>query len=903
MVVGFLAPIVERNGEITRDQIRELVNQFVITLGELPTEETEFLIHKLEARFDVRLGLGSVISEGFEPWLPARKAQIEPIYWDRYRQYLLNRGFPPHVVHALDDVSDEILGMLGDPEKTAGWARKGLVVGHVQSGKTANYIGLMNKAADAGYRFIVLIAGSLNNLRRQTQERVDEGFVGRDSSAWILRDTQRAAKIGVGLFSAENQPIVLTSSQRDFSIAVAQQVGLNLSSVNVPIVLVIKKNLHSLQNLITWLQTHNSAGEDGIDVPMLLIDDEADYASVNTADAGQDPKRINGLIRVLLSQFRRRVYVGYTATPFANIFINPDTTAEMFGDDLFPKDFIVALDSPTNYFGPSTIFGEEHIEDDLLIRVDDFEDKLPLQHKIDLRVEALPETLLEAIRAFILVIAIRLTRNQANQHNSMLVNVSRFTRVQGEVRREIRDYMEKLKRAIRFSYRMPLEQALRDTEIRALFETFEKHYSNADVTWAKIQPVLNEAAQPIVVVEVNSSREASTLDYRSNIANGLNVIAIGGLALSRGFTLEGLSISYLLRHTRMYDTLLQMARWFGYRDGFQDLCRIFMTEEAISWYAHITEAINELRLEFKKMQALGRTPRDYGLKVRSHPDALLVTAQNKMREAKTIVMQVALAGTLVETYRIHADSRRMEINWRTGENLIRELIRVAPPERGLAGNHLWRNVPRAKILEFLSRFEPHPGVLEVQQRPLLAYCGSEEYRELDNWDVVLVSRASGGNTAIFGGLEVNKQLRTARREQDGTAPPAFLVSGRSSRVASRGLEKEGLSREQIDLALAAFEAKRQEDPSIRNISDKFYRDVRTRPLLMMHPLTLVRTNSAEEEETIADMALAYGISFPRSPDDRPVRTVEYQVNLIEWNSYYAEVAGDDDLIAEDDQNE
>jgi hypothetical protein len=262
------------------------------------------------------------------------------------------------VVISTDEVTDRILDRMGNPHDTNPWDRKGMVVGHVQSGKTANYTGLVCKAADAGYRLIVVIAGIHNNLRNQTQARIDEGFVGRDTGRLEQRDTRDKPKIiGVGTFDDRRVPVSLTTTLRDFNKATATTNTSQIASYKEPVVLVIKKNSSTLTNLVDWLREH-SAGRysEMVDQPMLLIDDEADNASINIKYGKEEISRINGQIRDLLGLFRRSCYVGYTATPFANIFIDPDSDDDVYKQDLFPRHFIIGLDSPSNYFGARKVF-------------------------------------------------------------------------------------------------------------------------------------------------------------------------------------------------------------------------------------------------------------------------------------------------------------------------------------------------------------------------------------------------------------------------------------------------------------------------------------------------------------------------------------------------------------------
>ena len=318
--------------------------------------------------------------------------------------------------------------------------------------------------------------------------------------------------MGVGGFDFRRRPAAFTTSQRDFHKAIADSVGVPLQNLVEPAVFVIKKNPSTLRNLIEWLTAHNARrGTSTIREPMLLIDDEADNASINIRHRQDEVSRINGQIRQLLKLFDRSCYVGYTATPFANIFIDPDSDNEMLGHDLFPRDFIVSLDPPDNYFGATKVFADD--TERIVRHVDDHADVLPLKHKIDHRVVELPVTLETAVRVFVLARAIRLARGHVGRHNSMLVNVSRFVAVQGQIRNEIHALVGRIRSSARVNGARPPAQATLDPEIKALREAFEEQYEDScKVSWADVQSLLHESASAVNVVEVNS-RAAGSLDY------------------------------------------------------------------------------------------------------------------------------------------------------------------------------------------------------------------------------------------------------------------------------------------------------------------------------------------------------------------------------------------------------
>ncbi|RMW03984.1 Endonuclease [Pseudomonas coronafaciens pv. porri] len=275
----------------------------------------------------------------------------------------------------------------------------------------------------------------------------------------------------------------------------------------------VKKNRRILENLADWLVTFNASGSGSIDLPLLLIDDEADNASINT-----NPKKataINSGIRGLLKVFPRSSYVGFTATPFANVFINPDTTTEMEGDDLFPRDFIYALDAPSNYVGAHRIFGED-ADLKCVEPIYDAEDYFPKGMSSDSIVDAVPDSMLEAVSCFFIINTIMDLRSVTSKHRSMLVNVSHFTFVQNQIR-DILDHEVRLMQSdIRNYASLSTTEALRNNSIRKLYACYNKFYSTLSIPWAKIQAGLAAANLPIQVVAVNQKSGPASLDVNAN---------------------------------------------------------------------------------------------------------------------------------------------------------------------------------------------------------------------------------------------------------------------------------------------------------------------------------------------------------------------------------------------------
>ena len=842
-------------------------------------KEIEDVIKSVESKLVVTMSEGvSLIDQSNdheEEWYRKREEQIDWSYWRDYELLLKGENkWPPKVVTTLDGITEKILGLLKDPHDPSEWDRRGLVIGHVQSGKTANYIGLISKAADAGYKFIIVIAGIHNKLREQTQQRIDEGFVGRDSTPGNGK-----AEVGVGHLNRNRQyPVSLTNTHRDFTKNIADQLGADLQGFSRPVVVVIKKNVTTLKNLYNWLREWNLRGASDVitDIPMLMIDDEADHASINTnKPLLDDPTRTNREIRKILKLFRKSCYVGYTATPFANIFINPESNNEMLDDDLFPRDFIYCLEPPDNYFGPDKIFTDEDSGNRILCTIDDAEDLIPLKHKKGWSVQDIPFSMKRAIHAFIIVKAVRILRKQENKHCSMMINASRFVDVQSKIKEHVSHYLHTLANEVRYHYALPSHLAIKNDYIALLKKTYDEEFQDLGEKWNAIQEQLKNAVDSIKTCLINSKSE-DVLDYDRYEKNreSRTVIAVGGLSISRGLTLEGLVVSYMYRNTKMYDTLMQMGRWFGYRENFEDLCRVWLSNESQGWYSHIAQATEELRDQIRHMRRQHLSPKDFGLYVRSHPDALIVTALNKMRDAESREYKINLSGKLTETFVLPSDKEITEKNRRLVRDFFDELIRYCEPEELKESRkpraYYWNEVPWQTLENFIIKFKFHKQITNGQDaviRYLRKVSGKYPYA-----DVGFMSLNEKDETSSFTlgtGWKIMCQKRsvgtdTGKNIRKPTMEEGYFVTDKQ-RVASRGAEQVGLSEDEIKEA-------EKKVTKTKNIPDRHYRAVRSRPLLMIHMLTLLHNR-----EIVADIVPAIGISFP---DRDYFESVKYVVNSV-----------------------
>jgi len=869
------------------------------------------LIRDIESRCEIWRGKATILEEkkNHTVWLPYRKSQVEWKFWKRYERYLMEeKGFSEQSIMTLDDLTDRVLERLENPMREGSWDSRGMVVGHVQSGKTANYTGLICKAADAGYKLIIVLAGMHKSLRSQTQLRLDQGFLGFDTQLNRAFDHENL-RIGVGRLPGEEFITVhsLTSSadRGDFNRKVASQVGV-MPGGSDPVLLVVKKNKSVLENLINWAV--NIRGQ--IDpltqkkivhnIPLLVIDDEADNASVNTISIpldengipleDYDVSAINGKIRSLLSHFEKSAYVGYTATPFANIFIYPEGETTSHGEDLFPRDFIINLPPPPNYIGPSQIFGFSRSVDDgrddqsglpVIRTISDYQKFMPDDHWKDHIPGNLPVSLKKAIKSFILSCAARRVRGEQQNHNSMLIHVTRFTAVQKEVGRLVNDELNFVRRQLEYTDPLSHEgiyaemEEIWDSDYVPTTSSVLQQINDPLVTrvaWDELRSYLYDAAARIQIKLINGTA-SDILDY-NECSEGLSVIAIGGDKLSRGLTLEGLSVSYYLRASRMYDTLMQMGRWFGFRPGYVDLCRLYTSRDLVEWYRYINLASEELRTEFDYMASLNSTPSAYGLRVRTHPDGLLITAVNKMRNGT--VMNVSYGNSLIETVFFHRDTVPLRNNLNVIDQFIRGL--GSPSSSSSAGKHLlWDNVPTLAVLGMLNEYIIHEACKKANPGLLKDYIEKRSSMgELTHWTVALINNSKASRTLSIGGHEIGL---TERADRNPSGPKYELIKGH---IIDPKHEYIDLTPQQFDEALQMMRADPERKSRSENVpevpSGPYIRKVRPpqRGLLLIYPLDPDRP-----KVEVPVMGLAFSISH----SDRDVK-VEYKVNNVYWEQEF-----------------
>lgn len=925
------------------------------------------LVNQREVLFNFLTATFSVFSEdykildtdeGYVPWVKDSKASIKWNYWNRYTSFL-QKKIAPDTINKLGNLTDDILDRISNPSTPGAWDKRGMVVGQVQSGKTSNYTGLINKAADAGYKLIIVLAGMHDLLRSQTQIRIDEGFIGRTTKGG-LRNFRNNNLVGVGLYNSDLIPHSLTSCEieevnGDFNRSVADSIRVSIKGSD-PVVAVVKKNGSILKNLITWLSLWGDKIPDGKVVirntPILVIDDEADNASINVSK--KNVSTINGCIRALLSLFEQSAYVGYTATPFANIFIpileeksfkGLDLTIKEFefsvGQDLFPKDFIINLPAPSNYIGPAKVFGlppfnsSEKAEEPLpLIRLakdyqvfsaSNAQEQLqnliagvekefvatksfvPDKHKKgDSLPDEIPVSLRYALMCFILSTAARRVRGQINAHNSMLIHVSRYILWQDKIATLVDAELKSFQNQIELqsgNVMKNLEAIWNKEFVSTTQKVIDNSYIYKDpdiipILWKDVEKEIFPAIAKMEVravhgdknIEQLNHKNISPLDYFYSEQQGkfLSVIAVGGNKLSRGLTLEGLTVSYYLRASKMYDTLMQMGRWFGYRPGYADLCRIFTSKELNNWYKHITIASEEMRRDFDYMFLLNKTPREFGLKVRTHPGVLKITSPLKFKYHH--LMQLSYSGELEQTYQFKIDENSFGKNFDAVNELIlalRNPVSTLPNSENNLQKYVWQGENNHTLVtSFLQKYKINEAVIDTNK--IVDYINAQvKNHNLTNWTVALINNSTPKNKFRFEGIseEVGLTNRTNISNDDSIYEVAKY------NITDHKHELIDLSKTEIENALTA--TKTDYDLEDKDKSEKrAYPDIPSRKrikwirndkngFLFIYPMN---HNAERKDPVTGDIIsriisekpiIGIAISFPEIENDEKI---EYAVN-------------------------
>lgn len=854
----------------------------------------------LESRLTIRLEeMDSYLcnKETYTPWLADEEQNITWRLYERYENYL-ERGkhWVKDVVANLNTTSRKVLDLIGNPCQKAPFLRRGLVIGDVQSGKTATYTAICARAADAGYNAIVVLTGIQEDLRRQTQNRLDKELVGRrfdsDKKAYIDTIVNEYDETGL----AKDAIVSVTTEKNDFGQRALQQNNfrIDIFAERATMLFVCKKNKKILEALDSWLAQSEEANGNKINRSILIIDDESDNASVNTKD--QNFSAINAAIRNIMNHFTKSSYVGVTATPFANIFIRPDLPLEGIDSerlqndalyrDLFPSDFIYVLGYPNNYIGAKGIFDSEDLEVDsdiagkydyMLEQIDQEEIKkvFPADHNKDFQPEDLPSDLYKAMRYFIIANAIRDARGDINAHKTMMIHISRFKAVHKEIFNLVNGWLTKVKREVKAYSELPLAQAESNSqELIALHQVFQQMNMEemAKMSWDDLlHKYLRYAATRIEIFVQNSdSKEPLTYD---RYPNGLSAIVIGGNSLSRGLTLEGLTVSYFYRNSIFYDTLMQMGRWFGYRPNYADLCRIWLTGETIDRYAHISDSVEELKRDLHEMNMQGLAPKDFGLRIREDPDAvLMITARNKMRHAEEFNVPVRIGGKLIDASRLRYEAGFASVN-KNNESILSFLDKLpicTDTKAGLNRPHyFWRGISKQKVANLVRSIRTTHLNYNFQAGALADYIENEMKEE--EWDIAIPEGDKFAETiSINGQKKIIKPMFIKTDVREISGEEHIVIGGQHTRIAYPGLGKIGLTKEES----TEIEESYPINPSTgkrKVVSASGYMKKDRNPLLLLY---LVKPECAEF--TLPDLICSIGIGFPGN-DNRKAR---YRLNMV-----------------------
>lgn len=840
-------------------------------------EEISQITRTVEYNLSVTMDSGSeLLSKDYVPWYFERKNQIPSRFWDRYRKFLAKK-LPFKVMGELDVSTSKIVDYAGDPKIEGKFQRRGLVVGDVQSGKTNCYLGVTCKAFDAGYDRVIILTGTTNSLRVQTQMRVDEGVTGYNSDPEKHKEL-----IGVGLINSRLSISATTSVVSDFSVSYVP----TSSGKSSPSILVIKKNTKVLENVINWLDVPQNKDASGlINESLLLIDDEADNASINTST--EDITKTNKMIRHLLTLFARAAYVGYTATPYANIFIEPDSYDEMVQFDLFPKDFIYSMWAPSNYIGPRSIF-EPDGKCNYMLRTIPNTEKLfegDLFHKKTAVFEVMPDSLKKAVAAFFISCTMRDLKGDREKPMAMMIHISRFNDVQDTILDKIQDAIDAIRDDIVSYYALPESESLKHETMKFLHDVWEEEYS--DITdwphnsWIEIQRNLNESVHPIKYMLINAKSEEKYIDYRRY--PDYRVIVIGGNALSRGLTLEGLMVSYFYRVSKQYDTLLQMGRWFGYKDGFAEVCRVWTNPGIQAWFGYIGRVNDELKSDIDDMCAQKLTPMQYGIRVQEDMVGLIMTSRSKMRSSAKEFVVKCLAGDVHDTMYVIVDKEITQRNYEALDSFYDRLETYSHyTQRPDHGNICWSNIPKEEIISLLS------GTNVAKKN--VWYSFSELSKHItegeDKWDVAIISRRNDSPRDSKKTLYYvhDMEIYCPRRRTYTFKPDA---DPKVVQMGNRTLKSPEDSKE----FLTEGEIARVKESKPKNVSARDYMIAGRNPLLLIYYLDLTDLEKVPEpdkkdyENMIADLdglnPVGFAIGFPAGAAGAEKKLVKYRANAIQ----------------------
>lgn len=803
-------------------------------------------------------------------------------YWPQLRDFLLGvKDRPKALVSALDEQTDRILEQMRPPTDKS-FDVRGLVLGYVQSGKTANYTALIAKAADLGYRLIIVLTGMDNGLRRQTQIRLKQEIVGYSDN--------RPKAVQLPPVGKQWHEFTSEALNGDFQPGNANQAALQGSE---PVLLVMKKNGPVLRKLLSWLNA--APGEVKEKIPVLIIDDEADQASVDTKGSYQpevqdaaasdyeEPAVINGLIRELLLKFRRRAYVGYTATPYANILIPHDTFDPRVQNDLYPKDFIVDLPKPPGYFGSEELFGQfdpqtgEYSEGLNVIRTVSAEDLANLDRG------DLPQSLVKAIECFTLAGAARAERGHASEAATMLIHVSHLRTEHQWLFGAVQQQFFELRDEWRYQRNKGVRARLERHWNEEFHPLTQARYLDKDRTFGAIEEHISPFLEEVVVKVINSDT-GDLLDYERQ--PGLKAIAIGGNRLSRGLTLEGLMISYFARNTETYDTLMQMGRWFGYRADYDDLTRIWTTQNLERWFADLAFIEWQLRDDLKVYEDQGLTPKEVGTRIWQHP-SMQVTSQLKRRFASTLTISQSFSASVQQTFKFPLSHPEVlaELADANRTATVAFLKTLGDPESWTKEGPVWKTGPET-VLGYLDGYRVNEEATGISLPLIREYVQREvQAGRLDRWTVAVCGR--GNKSENLGDVDWNLWPQPVHQIERTRLSKSANSLGVITSPGDETLDLDETEKQGMQVLIGDRERKKPlgENPAARRVRSPH------KGLLLIYPVS--RNSGADlgsqasrrslfddPRSKYARDLIAIALSFPDSRTAQPVEA--YLQGTVSW---------------------
>lgn len=930
IIIGRIDLLKEKQKVVTIEKVSEVVDLELKYYGEpYDNDDVNVLIHDVEYYSKIKHTQGCIIYDagGVQDWY-TRLEDKNGEFWRLYRLYLEQTGsLDRNSLNKLDqETLPKLMNCLTDPNEDhqGNKLRRGLVIGDVQSGKTSTYTGLICKAADAGYKVVILLTGITETLRKQTQERMEEGIIGYTVRR-VSRGTQKVKQtdiVGVGHYEHNITATAFTSYEDDFRGNV-DTIATTLRSHKSLVMFVVKKNVKILEKLYAWLTTFNKdVLDDMIHAPMLLIDDEADNASINTSKDKYDPTKTNKIIRKLCNVFNNCTYVGFTATPFANVFIDPETTKEMLNADLFPEHFIYVLPTPSNYIGAKKLFDpDEYLSKKCLkyitdisepsreeLKDDDNSETRPLYYKHTKNWHgSFPSSLTDAIRCFYLANVIRDLRGDTPKPRTMMINISRFVNVHQYTLEYVQNIYDQDYHALITDFDNRISKNSKLPLFRSLQSLYETHYKDCGFTLEEVldKQNLQKAIKNIRVLKVNSKKGADKLDYKAN--PNLRCIAIGGLSLSRGLTLEGLVVSYFYRNTSTFDVLMQMGRWFGYRKNYEDICQIWTSHSSANWYKLISDSTEELKEELQGMFEDNLTPKDFGIRVHDVSEELQITSSNKMRNSFSHDESFDFWGGLFETPYVNTNIENNRENFKLVKGLIENIkndggleFRQEKPDS--LGSVLIKNVPRIYVDTLLSKIRVSLKNTRFYLSEMKEFINDCHEVQLEKWDVVVFSGDSKEAFYLTDSCKTKFMERTIALVGD---EKHIGFTGSAGRLGSKtdGLYaiKDLLSESEKDTIKQEFEKER--GSKIKEYPGKiWFKYVSKRnPCLMLY---LVRPSNKTKsdkdgmayylQQLGSDPVVGFGVGFPQRGSG--VSSFKrYKINKIYLKQLMDESGEDDEL--------